>query len=438
MTGKWPGHCGRQPGTLRFFLVYACREIRRRLRQALLIALGIGVGVGLVMTVSAASAGVGDAQAAVLRSLYGVGTDLTVTEPARHLGGIQDPSALLPGDLGPLPTASVASISRLPHIASAAGGLQLTEFRLSAGGLPVSITVDGTDPAHLGQGPLSAGTIVSGHGFAPAEGASDVAIADSGYAAANRLSVGSAITVAGTGFKITGIIRQPESGGSADIYLPLARAQELARAPDGTRLAGQVNVIYVAADSATHVADVQTEISRLLPSATVTGASDLASSVTGSLQSAASLVDDLGRWVAAAALIAAFAVASLLTIAAVTRRAREFGTLKALGWTTTRVIGQIIGESAVIGGLGAATGVATGFAGAALVTGLAPTLFATVPRSNDSGDPTTVTVHLAAHVGPAIIVAAVLLAVGGTVLAGCLGAWRAARLQPADAFAQVA
>ena len=437
MTGKWPGHCGRQLGTLRFFLVYACREIRRRLRQALLIALGVGVGVGLVMTISAASAGVGDAQAAVLRSLYGIGTDLTVTEPARHFGAIQDPSALLPGDLGPLPTASVASISRLPHIASATGALQLTELKLSAGGLPVSITVDGTDLAHPGRGPLSAGTIVSGHGFVPADGASDVAIADSGYAAANRLSVGSAITVAGAGFKITGIIRQSESGGSADIYLPLARAQELARAPDGTRLAGRVNVIYVAADSATHVADVQTEISRLLPTVTVTGASDLARSVTGSLQSAASLVDDLGRWVAAAALIAAFAVASLLTIAAVTRRAREFGTLKALGWTTTRVIGQIIGESAVIGGLGAATGVATGFAGAALVTGLAPTLSGTVPRSNDVGDPTTVTVHLAAHVGPAIIVAAVLLAVGGTVLAGCLGAWRAARLQPADAFAQI-
>ena len=437
MTGKWPGHCRRQLGTLRFFLVYACREIRRRLRQALLIALGVGVGVGLVMTISAASAGVGDAQAAVLRSLYGIGTDLTVTEPARHFGAIQDPSALLPGDLGPLPTSSVASISRLPHIASATGALQLTELKLSAGGLPVSITVDGTDLAHPGRGPLSAGTIVSGHGFVPADGASDVAIADSGYAAANRLSVGSAITVAGAGFKITGIIRQSESGGSADIYLPLARAQELARAPDGTRLAGRVNVIYVAADSATHVADVQTEISRLLPTVTVTGASDLARSVTGSLQSAASLVDDLGRWVAAAALIAAFAVASLLTIAAVTRRAREFGTLKALGWTTTRVIGQIIGESAVIGGLGAATGVATGFAGAALVTGLAPTLSGTVPRSNDVGDPTTVTVHLAAHVGPAIIVAAVLLAVGGTVLAGCLGAWRAARLQPADAFAQI-
>jgi putative ABC transport system permease protein len=263
-----------------------------------------------------------------------------------------------------------------------------------------------------------------------------VAVADSHYAAANRLSVGSVITVAGTRFKITGIVRQPESAGSADIYLPLARAQELARAPDGNRLAGQVNVIYVAADSATHVADAQTEISRLLPSATVTSASDLARSVTGSLQNAASLIDDLGRWVAVAALIAAFAVASLLTIAAVTRRARELGTLKALGWTTTRVIGQIIGESAAIGVIGAAMGVAAGFAGAALVTGLAPTLSAAVPPSNDFGDTTTVTVHLTAHVGPAVIAAAVLLAVGGAVLAGCLGAWRAARLQPADAFAQ--
>jgi putative ABC transport system permease protein len=432
-----PRHGRRQPGTPRFLLRYACREIRRRLRQALLIALGLGVGVGLVMTVSAASAGVGGAQAAVLRCLYGIGTDLTVTEPARHSGAIQDPSALLPGDLGPMPTASVASISRLPHIAYVAGGLQLTELKRPAGGLPVSTTVDGADLAHPGQGPLAAGTIVSGRGFAPADGASDVAVADSDYAAANRLSAGSAITVAGTRFKITGIVRQPESSGSADIYLPLARAQELAQAPDGKRLAGQVNVIYVAADSATHVADVQTEISRLLPSVNVTSASDLARSVTGSLQSAASLIDDLGRWVAVAALIAAFAVASLLTIAAVTRRAREFGTLKALGWTATRVTGQIIGESAAIGVIGAAMGVAAGFAGAALVTGLAPTLSATVPRSNDFGDTTTVTVHIAAHVGPAVIVAAVLLAVGGAVLAGCLGAWRAARLQPADAFAQI-
>jgi putative ABC transport system permease protein len=73
-----PGRGTRQTGA-RFFFLFLYRELRRRLRQALLIAAGLGLGVGLVMTVSAASAGVSNAQAAVLRSLYGIGADLIVT-----------------------------------------------------------------------------------------------------------------------------------------------------------------------------------------------------------------------------------------------------------------------------------------------------------------------------------------------------------------------
>ena len=64
----------------------------------------------------------------------------------------------------------------------------------------------------------------------------------------------------------------------------------------------------------------------------VTTSSDLASEVTGSLSSASSLANNLGKWLALAVLIAAFLLASLLTMAAVSRRVREFGTLKALGW----------------------------------------------------------------------------------------------------------
>jgi putative ABC transport system permease protein len=68
----------------------------------------------------------------------------------------------------------------------------------------------------------------------------------------------------------------------------------------------------------------------------VTSASSLAGQVTGSLSSTASLASDLGRWLAVMVLIATFAVAGLLTLAAVARRAREFGTLKALGWRSRR------------------------------------------------------------------------------------------------------
>ena len=96
-----------------------------------------------------------------------------------------------------------------------------------------------------------------------------------------------------------------------------------------------VNTVYVTASSAADIAAVRSEIPQLLPQATVTTSANLASEITGSPASAAKLAGDLGRWLAVLVLIAALAVASLLTMAAVARRVREFGTLKALGWRST-------------------------------------------------------------------------------------------------------
>src|SRR5271155_2647252 len=62
-----------------FFLTYLGRELRRRMRQAAFIAIGLAIGIGLVITVIGASSGVKAAQAKVLRALYGIGTDVTVT-----------------------------------------------------------------------------------------------------------------------------------------------------------------------------------------------------------------------------------------------------------------------------------------------------------------------------------------------------------------------
>jgi hypothetical protein len=62
-----------------FFLTYLRRELRRRMRQAIFIAIGLAIGIGLVITVMGASSGVKAAQAKVLRALYGIGTDVTVT-----------------------------------------------------------------------------------------------------------------------------------------------------------------------------------------------------------------------------------------------------------------------------------------------------------------------------------------------------------------------
>jgi putative ABC transport system permease protein len=173
-----------------------------------------------------------------------------------------------------------------------------------------------------------------------------------------------------------------------------------------------------------------------------------ASEVGGAVATASGLAADLGTWVAVAALIASFAAAALLTLASVTRRVREFGTLKALGWPARMVTVQVLTETAVVGVAGTLAGVAFGFAGAALVSALGPTLTVDVtqlpgiaPSAHATpgapGHDGPVPVHFSAPVSPGIVALAVALGILGTLLAGALGAWRAARLSPATALSRI-
>jgi len=484
-----------------FFVTYLRCELRRRMHQAIFVALGLAVGVGLVVAVIAATAGVKKAEAGVLGALYGVGTDVTVTGPPPAAPGAtgaparRNATSIQPGPGGteicrngrcenaaghtvqilgqqysPVPSADVAAVARLHDVPAAAGGLLLTQttttfppnYGQPGSALPASsfVSVDGAETGHLGLSPLSAGTITSGHSLNAADAGSDVAVVDSGYATSHNLTAGSALTIDNVRFTVIGIVRQPQSGGSPDdVYIPLARAQALQLA-DGSAETGEVNMIYVTAASAADIPAVQHEIAALFPHDTVTTAASLASEVTTSVASAAGLASDLGKWLAVLVLIAAFAVASLLTVSAVARRAAEFGTLKALGWRTRRIIAQVLGESLAIGIAGAAAGTGLGFAGAAIITAVAPKMSATVPGSSaalsqaagqaagpgggilPTQNPATTSHVVAVPLHPSItagvIVLAVVLAVAGGLLAGLFGSWRIARLRPADALTQVA
>jgi putative ABC transport system permease protein len=466
-----------------FFFTYLRRELRRRMRQAIVIALGLALGIGLVITVTALSSGVRSAQDKVLGALYGVGTDITVTTataPASGSGGIaqitpepyvQHSDTLASPTQGTLKASAAAAISRLRDVTAAAGGLVLTEIKTtipadnapppSSFQPPVQASVTGVDPGHGTLGPLGAARLVSGRAFAAAQADADVAVADSAYAAARHLKAGSAVTIAGARFTVIGIVRQAQASNPPEVYIPLARAQAL------SKLGGEVNIVYVQAASAAVVGTVSAEISRLLPSATVTSAASLASGVAGSLKTTAQLASSLGTWLAMLALLAAFAVASLLTLAAVARRVREFGTLKALGWRSGRITAQVMGESVATGIAGAAAGVALGLGGALLASAAAPRLSATVQTANVGkgsfggglsagggmfhgtvGGPVqtfanpnathTVAVPFTAPVTAGVIVLAVILAIAGALVAGSFGGWRITRLRPAEALARVA
>src|SRR5260221_3750447 len=111
-----------------------------------------------------------------------------------------------------------------------------------------------------------------------------------------------------------------------------------------------------------------------------------------------------------------------------------------------------MGESVAMGIIGGAVGVGLGFAGAALITKIAPKLSANYatptgqhfasagPGGPQSFTPTashTVSVPMQASVTAGVIVLAVVLAVAGGLLAGTFGSWRIGRLRPAAALAPV-
>src|ERR1700684_3675594 len=226
------------------FFTYLRRELRRRMRQAILIAFGLAVGIGLVITVTALSTGVRNAQSTVLHSLYGVGTDVTVTKaPAAQAGGPRsfgfrgttgtrtrpaagtkiDIETLSNFGLGTLSSSSVTAISGLHNVAGAAGGLTLTDTRItgkipainSGGGggfgggggggggggfrgafTPKTFTVSGVDLSQGELGPLSSGKVAAGRTFTTADSNANVAVVDSDYAKQDKLKVGSSITIA--------------------------------------------------------------------------------------------------------------------------------------------------------------------------------------------------------------------------------------------------
>ncbi len=280
-----------------------------------------------------------------------------------------------------------------------------------------------------------------------------MAVLDATYAATADLAVGDTIDVGGQEFEVVGIVASTsdEADTASNAYIPLDVAQELSGAGD------VISTVYVQAETSDDISAVQTALQEELPEATVSSQADLASTVSGSLSSATSLITNLGTWLSLIVLAVALVLAVLFTISGVSRRTREFGTLKAIGWSNGRVVGQVAGESVVQGLIGGVVGLVIGFAGILAINVIAPTI-STAPSTQTFGpggdgaqmpgggpgafgnavmQQTGADIVLQAPVTLWVVVAAVGIAVLGGLVAGAFGGWRAARLSPAEALRSV-
>lgn len=494
-----------------FFLSYMFSELRRRPARTVLTALGLAVGVALVIAVSALSTGLDRAQQKVLSPLTGVGTDMSVTRPIKLTANRGAFSDLSPAEQrrlrregaggGPLDFRDVKPGSRIDRdtfqatqlsfsdtqvgkaratsgVKSAAGALTLNAVHIhgkapkitvgqggggqgvgGAGTQPPSgsfgssslgvdaRTVTGVDQTRSDLAPMTPSQIVQGSYFASGSAGARQAVLSRSYANTNKLRVGSTVKIGGATFDVVGIASSPLGGTASDIYVELATLQKLAG------YEGQVNVLEVRADSTGRVSSVASSIKASMKGAEVTTAATLAKRVGGSLSDAKNLSAKLGTALEIAGLVAAVLIASLLTLSSVTKRVRELGTLKALGWSSFQVVRQISVESLVQGLLGGLVGVGLGVAAIAVVNAVGWTLKATVAGAASAasgpagGGPfglgqTSVTsgstlVKLTTSADARLIAIAVALAVAGGLLAGMAGGLRAARLRPAVALRNV-
>lgn len=481
-----------------FYVTYMLAELRRRSGRTILTALGLGLGVALVVTVNALSTGLDRAQAAVLEPLTGVGTDMSVTRPIdfgspgqggfpnlspeerRRLREENGPGRVELRDLGEpgekfsrdtfvsnaqlsFDESEVEQIRNLDGVSAAAGGLTLNSLHLegtvpeesetpgpfgpAGGGGPrdidvAAVSVAGVDERNRELGAITPGQVTSGRYFTG--GDAREAILNEGYASREGLALGDEVTLGGKTFTVVGIAETPLGGQASDIYVKLGQLQALSDRE------GRVNAVYVRAESTDDVAAVAAAIERTLDGASVTTAEDLAERVSGTLVDAKNLAGSLGTALAVVGLLSAFLIASLLTLSSVTKRIRELGTLKALGWPQRLVVRQVTGESLLQGLLGGAVGVVLGIGGALAVGALVPSLEATFAPDEAGGGPrfigpfgqgavdTSATeVALDAPVSLTLVAGAIGLALVGGLVAGAVGSLRAARLRPADALRHI-
>jgi putative ABC transport system permease protein len=486
------------------FGIYLKRELSRRKKAALVIAMGLALGIALVITVSSVSAGMQQAQDKVLKSLYGLGTDMTVTKAQAAPSGTssgrpkfdfnaksssstkQSSDRVMTQGGQSLASSLVTKVSAQKGVASAVGALSLNVTKVdgsftqgtaksstsggssrqggpgggqggSSTGAPQvqgggasfdvnSYSVAGVDVTNQGLGPLATSKITSGKTFTATQTDAKVAVVSTSYAKENKYTVGKTFTISGTKYTVIGIATPDSSESTTDVYLPLKQAQTLGDAKN------KVTTIYVKATDSKQITTVKATIQKNISGTTVTTSADLASTVSGSLSTASNLATSVGKWLSIAVLVAAFLVAALLTSSAVSRRVREFGTLKALGWPSRKVTRQVVGESIVNGLIGGALGIAIGLGAAYAVTAISPKLTAELGNTGGGGGmgggpggggpgrqavKNTMEIALSAPVSVTTIALAAGLAIAGGLIAGAMGGWRASRMRPADALRSV-
>jgi len=227
-----------------------------------------------------------------------------------------------------------------------------------------------------------------------------------------KLAPGDSVDLFEEKYRVAGVFESPSTWENGSMILPLAQLQSL------TDRAGQVtyiNVVLRRPVTSGQASETIQAIEKLDPKLLALATEDFVKTDTRMRLSSAM------AWMTSAVAIFIGAIGTLNTMmTSVLERTREIGILRAIGWPRRRVVTMILAESCAIAFIASVIG-----GGLAIVGTWA---LSQAPAAKGILSPSIDAIILAEGVVLALVIG---------VLGALLPAWRAARLQPTEAFRDV-
>jgi putative ABC transport system permease protein len=300
----------------------------RRLRTAL-TAVAVAISVMAIVTLSVVTTSLERSAAAVLQM---GNADFMVAQKG-------SPSLLD----SVVTDTQVAGVANTPGVQSAVGAL-VTTVRLDASH-PQFLQI-GLDPAQLAPFGVQ---IVAGRAYT-ATATDEVML---GWQAADDIHkrVGDAVEMGGSSYRVVGLYSLRQVSGDTASMFPLIALQTSERKP------GTVTMVAVKVRTGASIDQVRKRVEQTYPNlATVRLASEFGRvdrnlEFLKAAQTGATII---------ALLIGTIIVMNTMLLSLI-ERLREFGVLRAVGWTRQRLVSLVMGEAVTISVLGAALGVGLAF-----------------------------------------------------------------------------
>jgi putative ABC transport system permease protein len=381
------------------------KNIFRNKSRSVLAIFGIAIGIAAVVGLGLVTDGL---TTSTQKALTAGAADLTVVSVnsmgaggagGQGPGGDQSSATLSTNSSTSTGTINETMVDNILDIAGVKDATGVLETRFTVSGSQMPLTVMGMDGSKIS---LADAVITNGSTYSSAN---EVIIGTTAAKTMNK-TIGDTITLSNETFKVVGIYQTGDVMEDGGIFMSLSALQSL------TNSTGTVSSIMVKADNSNNTDSLTKTIESTYSNLTTT---DSMASM-GRMNNGLSVIET-GSWAVSLLAVLISAVIVVLTmVKSVVERTREIGVLKAVGWTSKRVLLMIIGESIVLAVMASILGVGFGIVFAEILS-----------ASNFLPG-----IQLAFSAGlflKAIGVAAVL-----GILGGLYPAYRASRLSPTEAL----